>query len=624
MRHDNRSHTRSVPPSIALLCLAAAAALSACGGSGSSGTVLPIVPAAPPPAAPVALTCDDSLKTAFKPDANTTVRLVKQFRKGDDLNLDGKATGTLAASDLCMVKLNVGPGNPGPAGAPSTSPGIGIEVWLPARAAWNQRVRVLGGGGFAGEPSIGALDRTGSSTGLNSPALVAGIEGSVSAVTDTGHASSNPVAGADGSFAMNPDGTINTALWTDFASRGIHEMAVKAKALAAGFYGAAPKYSYWDGCSTGGRQGHMQAQANPDDFDGILAGNSAINWTRFITAELYPQVVMQRDLGGTPLTPAQATLVSSAAVSACDSQLTGKHEGFISDPAACRYDPVQDKAVLCTASGGSNATAACLSTAQAQAVNKIWYGQTRDGSVPPAAADIGYGPVLASNQLWYGLPRGTALSGLAGSAGGVPAPFPVAVHQVALNLQDPTLATPDFINATGNGADRWKGLGYAQLANASDRGKALQRAFANIDTDNPDLARFRDRGAKMLTYHGLADQLIPNSGTAHFYERAAGAMGGIDALQKFYRYLEIPAMGHCLGVGSVDGLPGTSPAANPPLPAPNQLFTALTDWVEKGIPPENIVLSNSDKSLARPLCTYPKKIAYLGGDTSKAESFACR
>ena len=102
------------------------------------------------------------------------------------------------------------------------------------------------------------------------------------------------------------------------------------------------------------------------------------------------------------------------------------------------------------------------------------------------------------------------------------------------------------------------------------------------------------------------------------------AMGGIDALQKFYRYLEIPAMGHCLGVGSVDGLPGTSPAANPPLPAPNQLFTALTDWVEKGIPPENIVLSNSDKSLARPLCTYPKKIAYLGGDTSKAESFACR
>lgn len=200
------------------------------------------------------------------------------------------------------------------------------------------------------------------------------------------------MAGTDGAFAMNPDGTVNTALWTDFASRGIHEMAVKAKALAAGFYGDAPKYSYWDGCSTGGRQGHMQAQVNPNDFDGILAGNSAINWSTFITAELYPQVVMQRDLGGTPLTPEQATLVSSAAVSACDSQLTGKHEGFISDPAACRYDPVQDKAVLCTASGGSNATAACLSTVQAQAVNKIWYGQTRDGSVPRPRATSATAP----------------------------------------------------------------------------------------------------------------------------------------------------------------------------------------------------------------------------------------
>lgn len=606
------------------LSLAAAAALTACGGSSSSGTaVLPFVPA-PPAAGPVALTCDESLKTAFKPDANTTVRLVKQFRKGDDLNLDGKATGNIAASDICMVKLNVGPGHAGPADAPSTSSGIGIEVWLPAKAAWTQRVRVLGGGGFAGEPSISALDRIGASGGVDSPSRVAGVEGSVSAITDTGHASKGAVAALDGSFAMNPDGTVDTTLWADFASRGIHEMAVKAKALAAGFYGEAPKYSYWDGCSTGGRQGHMQAQVNPDDFDGILAGNSAINWTTFITSELYPQVVMQRDLGGTPLTMDQMTLVSSAAVSACDSTLTGQHDGFISDPAACKYDPAQDTSVLCTGSGGTNATAACLSTAQAQAVNKIWYGQTRDGSAPAPASDIGYGATLASNQLWYGLTRGTTLAALAGSAGGVPQPFDIAAHQVALNLQDPTLATPSFINATGNGANKWMGLSYAQLANASDRGKALQSAFSNINADNPDLARFRDRGAKLLTYHGLADPLIANSGTANYYERAAKAMGGIDALQKFYRYVEIPAMGHCAGVGSVNGITGTSPAANPPLPAQNQLYTALTDWVEKGVVPDSLVLQNADKSLARPLCTYPKKIAYLGGDVKAAANYACR
>ena len=628
IEHERRGAARAA--AAFCLSLAAAAALTACGGSSSSGpAVLPIVPApAPPPsAAPVALACDESLKSAFKPDADTTVTVVRQFHKGDDLNLDGKASGTVAASDVCMVKLNVGPGHAGPADAPSTSPGIGIEVWLPSQAAWNNRIRVLGGGGFVGDAGIGAKTQIG---GANAAAIAAG-EGSVSAVTDAGHASKAPLPSVDGSFAMNPDGTINTTLWTDFASRGIHQMAVKAKALAAGFYQRDAKYAYWDGCSTGGRQGHMQAQVNPDDFDGILAGNSAINWTHFITAELYPQVVMQRDLGGTPLTPDQLALVSSSAVSACDSALTGQHDGFVSDPAACKYDPAQDTSVLCTGSGGTNATAACLSTAQAQAVNKIWYGQTRDGSAPAPASDIGYGATLASNQLWYGLTRGTALNSpgvpglsLADSVGGVPAPFHIAAHQVALNLQDPTLATPDFINATGNGADKWKGLSYAQLANASDRGKALQTAFANINADNPDLTRFRDRGAKLLAYHGLADQLIPSSGTANYYERAAKAMGGIDALQKFYRYVEIPAMGHCAGVGSVNGLAGTSPAANPPLPAPNQLFTALTDWVEKGVAPDALVLQNADKSLARPLCTYPKKIAYLGGDVKAASSYACR
>jgi feruloyl esterase len=628
-----RTPSRFAPTTLAALGigLCAAAALTACGGSGgSSGNVLPIIPASPPPAgpaAPVALACDESLKTAFKPDANTTVTVVKQFKQGDDLNLDGKASGSVAASDVCMVKLNVGPGNAGPADAPSTSPGIGIEVWLPTAAKWNNRLRVLGGGGFVGDAGISARTQIG---GAGAAAIAAG-EGSVSAVTDAGHASKSPLGAVDGSFAMNPDGTINTTLWTDFASRGIHEMAVKAKALAAGFYQRDAKYAYWDGCSTGGRQGHMQAQVNPDDFDGILAGNSAINWTTFITAELYPQIVMQRDLGGTPLTSDQLALVSSAAVSACDSTLTGQHEGFISDPAACKYDPTQDTAVLCTGSGGSNSTAACLTTVQAQAVNKIWYGQTRDGSAPAPASDIGYGSTLASGQLWYGLARGTALNSpgmpgfsLADSTNGVPNPFPIAAHQVALNLQDPTIATPDFINATGNGANNWKALSYAQLANASDRGKALQAAFANINADNPDLAKFRDRGAKLLTYHGLADQLIPNSGTANYYERAAKAMGGIDETQKFYRYLEIPAMGHCAGVGSVNGLAGVSPTANPPLPAPNQLFTALTDWVEKGVAPDNLVLQNADQSLARPLCTYPKKLAYLGGDVKAAASFACR
>ena len=352
-----------------------ATALTACGGNDDD-------PPAPAPA-PVALSCDDSITHNFKPDANTAVLLVKAFKQGDPILLSGSATAQTptAANDLCLVKLNVGPGNPGPADAPSTSPGIGIEIWLPSAANWNSRLHVLGGGGWAGGPQ----GSTAEIAGFPSAAAAAGTEGAVSASTDAGH----PDTTGGGSFAMNPDGSINTTLWEDFASRGIHEMAVKSKALATAYYGRAPQYAYWEGGSTGGRQGLKLAQDHPDDFDGIVANFPAINWTRFITAELYPQVVFQRDLAGVPLTQAQQDLVSNAAINACD-VVGGQHLGFILDPAACRYDPTNDPGVICTANGGTNATADCVTPVQATAVNKIWYGMTADGSAPSPATDNGW------------------------------------------------------------------------------------------------------------------------------------------------------------------------------------------------------------------------------------------
>ena len=192
-----------------LAALFAAVALQACGGGDDSPA-----PAPAPAPAPTALTCDDSMKAAFKPDANTTVLLVKSFKKGDPLLLTGTATGStpIAANDLCFVKLQVGPGNPGPASAPSTSAGIGIEVWLPTAANWNTRIHNLGGGGWAGgnHLSLTAFGSVGA-------AATAGSEGSVVGTTDTGHSQSN------GTWAMRPDGTISTALWTDFVSRSLLE-----------------------------------------------------------------------------------------------------------------------------------------------------------------------------------------------------------------------------------------------------------------------------------------------------------------------------------------------------------------------------------------------------------------
>ncbi len=609
-RHPNeQAPARRRRQAFAALVLAAVAVLVAgCGDDDDAVTA-------------ALLSCDDGMKTAFKPDAQTQVVLVKAFKQGDPLTLSPPAAaGTpAAAQDLCLVKLNVGPGNAGPVDAPSTSAGIGIEIWLPAKAKWNNRFHALGGGGWQGGPA-------GSAAAIASTAAadVAGVEGAVSSTTDTGH------AGPGGAFAMNPDGTINQVLWADFASRSMHEQAVKTKALATAYYGTAPKYSYWDGGSTGGRQGLNLAQNHPEDFDGMVALYPAIHWTRFITAELYPQIVYQRDLGGQPLSTAQLDLVSNAAIAACD-LVGGAHLGYILDPAGCTYDPTADASVLCVASGGTNTSPACVTTAQAGAVNKIWYGMTADGSVPDPALDNGWSKAFSSTPMgngthrWFGMARGTSLwasffsmfglNGLASPNGA----FPIAPDVVALELQNSTIAEPSFVNQTGNGQSLWKDLSYAQLSNAYDRGVALQAQFGNINTDNPDLGAYKARGGKILTWHGLADELIFPQGTVNYYHRVAAQAGGMSGAQEFFRLYLVPGLGH----GPWNGT--SNAAAVVPTFTPTQMYDLLTNWVENGIAPDRVELQANagGETRSRPVCVYPKTITYLGGDPKRTESYGC-
>ena len=594
-------------------------------GLNGAGMTAQAQPASPP----TTLSCDETLMTAFHPNANTRVVLAHGFKKGDLLQLQngpsaqpvgpgpaapgrGNRAPLVAQADVCVVKLIVGPGYPGPADAPSTSQGIGIEIWLPARGDWNQRLRVMGGGGFAGGPV------TSSPTQLAGLRFAADLGGYVVASTDTGHTA------MDGSFLVTPEGKINTVLWQDFAERGVHEMAVVTRMLAEQYYGKSVKYAYFDGCSTGGRQGLKEAQVHPEDFDGILAGAPANHWTQFITSELYPQIVMQQDLGKT-ISAQKLNLASAAAVSSCDTKLNGEHDGFISYPESCDYDPAKDARVLCATSGGSNTTASCLTPAEATAINKIWYGQTRDGTVPSPSRSNGYTTNLAANQVWFGLTRGTRLTDLTGSdAAGAPQPFVIASDLVALNLQNPSLAAPTFVNATGNGKSAWTTLRYADLARSADQGKALQASFGNIDTDNPDLSRFKARHGKLLQYHGLADSLIAPEGSINYYGTVVQALGGYGNVKDFYRFYEIPGMGHCQGIGTVNGMEGVSPPATPPLPAPNQLFDQLVAWVEQDKAPQEIVLADPRSNVSRPICDYPKKITYQGGDRRAAASYSCK
>lgn len=594
----------------------AAAILAGCDGGGDSGS--------PPSPQPVALTCDESMKAAFKPDVNTTVTAVKLFKAGSQVTLPGPGAQPpifvtappVAPFDLCMVKLVVGPATAGPASAPSTSPGIGIEAWLPAVASWDRRIRVLGTGGNG--PAAGVL--LADSIGAPEAMYIALSHGAATAQTDHGHATGSS------DFLMMPDGTINTQGAENWGHRAVHETALKLKALVTAFYGTGASKSYFQGCSGGGRDAYSAAQMHPEDFDGIVAGAPARSWSRFQGYTTYNPLVVWRDLGGVFPTAAQQASVTAAAVNACDASLNGQHDGFITDPDSCHYDPTKDPGVLCTADGGTNATAACVSKIQAQVFNKIWYGQTVDGSVPDPQFDLGVGRVIGPKQLYPGVARGTAM----------PIDTSPDFSDFAVVLNMPSLGKPDFHNATGDGQDGWRNLTYPQLANYVYQSISLQSYLGYSDADNPDLTKYRDRGGKLLAYHGMGDTLIPHNNTVDYYSRSSDLSGGYAETSKFHRLYLIPGQEHCGSIGFYPSSPNL-----PTLEAehgektftgvgtgglvPKTLFDAMVDWVEKGTPPPDaIVANNPTNTNSRPICAYPKKATYIGGNVDVASSYGCR
>lgn len=278
--------------------------------------------------------------------------------------------------------------------------------------------------------------------------------------------------------------------------------------------------------------------------------------------------------------------------------------------------------------GTSGDATTCVSLAEAKAINKIWHGQTADGRDMDPALDNAGSPTLASNDhMWQGQTRGTSQLINAGAN-----PFPISTDMLALELQDPSYAQLNLVNAVSNGTDKWKTLDYAGLANAYNQGIALQPYFGNINTDNPDLSGLRDSGGMVLSYHGLADDFIMPQGSINYFTRVSTAMGGDAEVQKFNRLFLIPGMGHGTDrrVGSFDGSTGQLASANAvPLPSPvvenDQLFNTLIAWVEKGNAPSRIDLSSKDNSVSMPICSYPQKASYNGsGSVKAASSYSCK
>jgi hypothetical protein len=428
-----------------------------------------------------------------------------------------------------------------------------VRIWVAIPTSnWNGRFFGTGGGGFSG----------GSATGVNQPVAL----GFAAGATDTGH------EGGSGSFALDANGRLNWQAIRDNAHIGIHEMTVTGKALTQAMYGVAPRYAYFNGCSTGGRQGLMEAQRYPRDYNGILSGSPAINWNRFHIQHLWGPVVM--NAAGNPVAPCKLAAATATAIAACDG-IDGVKDGVIEDPNRCTYDP---KALVGTSAGECGS----FTEADANVVRKLWEGPRReDGSF-----------------LWYGLPRGADLSALWTSRGTPlrPQPFGISMDWFRYFLtQDPKF---DGNTVTPAGLERFWDQSVEQFGTV-------------IGTDNPDLTALRDAGGKVIVWHGWADQLITADGTVDYYTRVQKEMGGAKKTSEFMRLFMAPGVGHCGGgVG----------------PSPTGTVDALLAWVEENTPPDTLQATRRDQTgtRSRPLCQFPQVAKHKGsGSTDDAANFTC-
>jgi feruloyl esterase len=444
--------------------------------------------------------------------------------------------------DFCDVTLT----QTDPAGNP-----IHIYVWLPD--PWNGRFQGVGGAVYECGPIF-----------TETAAAIRG--GYASAATDCGV---NPADLLTGSWALNSNGTLNTPLIDDFSYAGIHNMTVAGKAVTQAYYPSPLRYSYFNGCSTGGREGLMEAQRYPADYNGIMSGSPAINWTKFIPSELWPELVMLRSHDFLPSCKEQA--FTNAVITAC-----ADGSGAIENPAACRFNPFRLV--------GDVTPCGTITATDAAVAERIWHG-----------------PIVDGKHLWYGLEPGTSLLGLAattnsnGTTG--PVAFPVSVGWFQYWL-------------TQNPSFNWETLTYEQFLRYFDQSVA-EFAYP-IATDNPDLGAFERDGGKILIWHGLADQLIFPQGTINYYQRVRDTLGA-ENTATFARLFIAPDARHCA--------PGAGPAPANPL-------QDVVNWVEHDQAPATILATGgvdpaTNEPTQRPLCMYPYLSEYVSGDPDSLNSYAC-
>ena len=424
---------------------------------------------------------------------------------------------------------------------PSSDSVIDIEVWMPVADRWNGKFQAVGNGGWAGTISYAAM-------------ATAVQEGYAAASTDTGHKGGNAL------FAIDHPEKL-----TDFAYRAVHEMTVQAKALITKFYDRGPRLSYWNGCSTGGRQGLMAAQRYPEDFDAILAGAPANYQTHLHAWDLAVSTPVLKDPAAA-VPAAKLEMVTRAVINACDAR-DGVADSLLTDPAKCTFDV----ASLQCKDGDAET---CLTAPQVAAMKRV------------------YEPVKTkSGQVVFPGKVPGAESGFGAYVGGQNAPgISAGSFQVAHNDAKWDPKTFDL---------------------ERDLPLVDQKVGAIVNAVNPDLSAFKARGGKVLMYHGWNDTAISPGNAIDYYTSVQKRMGGKQ--DDFIRLFMAPGMNHC------GGGPG---------PNQVNWMAALERWREASAAPASIDalrINNNRLEMSRPLCPYPQVAVYSGkGTTNDARNFSCK
>ncbi len=418
---------------------------------------------------------------------------------------------------------------------PTPDSDIGVEVWLPV-AGWNGKYMAVGSGGWGGSIAYDAL----------ADALRRGY---ATSATDDGH------RGEGGSFIMG-----HPEKFVDFAYRAEHEMTVQSKLLIKAFYKSDAKYSYWNGCSGGGREGLLQVARYPDEFDGVIAGDPA-NMRRNAWALWIANRTFKDKEAYIP--PSKYAMIHRFVLDACDAK-DGIKDGLIEDPAACDVD---FKKLACKGADASD----CLTVRQVESAQTI---------ISPATDAKGkvYFPRLepGTEMRWTRLAGGPDPADLFWDQ------FRYVVYQDA--------------------AWDWRRF---DLERDAAKANAVNKDVSELD---PQLAAFAKRGGKLLMYHGWADQQVAPGSSVEFYKTMLGESGNGD----WARLYMLPGMGHCSG--------GEGPDSFDKIGVMEQWVEK--GMAPKEIVASHHTAGKVDRT--RPLCPYPQVAKYKGsGSVDDASNFAC-